>query len=71
MNYVKVRSSNVKAVGYNPETTTLGVQYLNDTEYYYYNVPIEHYDAALRAPSVGSYLHQHIKKGQYKCKQIR
>lgn len=70
MNYIQVTSSNIKAIGYNLETMTLGVEYLNNTEYHYFDVPEDHYEGALNADSVGTYLNKYIK-GKFRYKKVR
>jgi len=41
MEMMPVTSRNLAAVGYNEESSTLRVEFLNGTMYEYYNVPIE------------------------------
>lgn len=65
MDYVSVSSSNVAAVGYDDLTNTLGVKFLNGSEYHYGGVPKEVYEGLLSASSVGSYFDQHVKKAGY------
>jgi len=65
MEYVSVSSSNIAAVGYDDETNTLGVRFLNGSEYQYANVPKEVYEGLLSAASVGGYFDQHVKKAGY------
>ena len=71
MNYVKVESSQIAAVAYEPETQTLGLQFPPTkkqvaagepgSEYHYSNVPPRLYQALMAAPSIGSYFGQNIK----------
>ena len=56
-----VSSSNVAFVGYDNDTQTLYVGFLNGSTYIYKNVPYGEYIGLLNAPSVGSYLHRYIK----------
>jgi len=65
MEYVPVSSSNVAAVAYDDATNTLGVRFLNGTEYHYSGVPRDVYEGLLNASSVGSYLNEHVKKAGY------
>ncbi len=58
---VPVASSNVKAVGYDPEERELHVHFHSGGRYVYEGVSHEAHRALLAAPSVGSHLHQHIK----------
>lgn len=61
MEYVPVTSSNVAALAYSNETQTLGVKFLNGSEYHYQNVPSDVYTNMLSAESVGKFLHQNVK----------
>jgi hypothetical protein len=56
-----VDSSNVRSVGHDPETNRLHVEFKNGSVYEYNGVPAHEHQALVNAPSVGSYLHQHIK----------
>lgn len=60
MQMIPVSSSNLVAVGYDPQTMTLRVQF-NSGTYDYYNVPKNIFDGLLAAPSKGSYHHSFIK----------
>lgn len=64
MNMVPIKSSNISAVGYDPESRTLGVQFKTGAEHHYADVPPERYAAMTASDpkhSVGSYFHTHIK----------
>lgn len=61
MGWRAVSSSNVAEVGYDAETSTLGVRFLNGSEYEYYNVPEMDFEGLVNATSVGKYLHFYIK----------
>ena len=60
-------SSNVQAIGYNPKTNHLFVQFLSKdpkqygTIYRYANVPEQIFNRFQRAPSKGMYVHAHVK----------
>lgn len=56
-----VSSSNISAVGYDPENQIVHVLFLNGSEYIYKGVPEHEYIGLLNAPSVGSYLHRNYK----------
>lgn len=60
-----VSSSNLAAVGYDEESSTLRVEFLNGTSYEYYNVPKEVFEDLLNAGSKGQYFNANIKKGGY------
>lgn len=69
-------SSNVHSVGYDTETKTLAVCYLDkDREnagpvYHYFDVEPHHYVEMMKDDvSTGSYVHHQIIKGEYKFKK--
>jgi len=53
MEYFAVSSSNIQSVGYDPETMTLAVIFVNGTEYQYYGVPPDVFEqeGAVGSPS--------------------
>jgi hypothetical protein len=61
---IPVVSSNVESIGYDEETQTLRVRFLNGSEYDYKNVPIIEFEQLKNAQSIGSYLNRNIK-GNY------
>jgi hypothetical protein len=58
---IGVSSSNVGAIGYDEDSQTLYVKFLNNSLYIYKGVPIVEFEGLKNAPSVGSYLHRNIK----------
>lgn len=58
---IPVSSSNIYAVGYDENQQIVHVQFLNNSEYVYKDVPRHEFDGLLNAPSVGSYLNQNYK----------
>ena len=56
-----VSSSNIQAVGYDAESQTVYVQFLNGTTYAYKGVPEHEFENLRTAPSVGSYLNRNYK----------
>ncbi len=64
-----VSSSNIEAIGYNEDTETLRIWFLNGTTYDYSGVSSMEYEALRDAPSVGSYLARNIK-GQYPYEKV-
>jgi hypothetical protein len=71
MEYIKVRSSTVSAVGYDEPTGVLGVQFLNGSEYRYLAVPKTLFEGLRMASSVGSYLNKFIKDAGYQFRRVR
>ena len=55
-----VASSNLASVGYNRETDTLEVEFLDGSVYQYYDVPENMYDQLMRAGSKGQFLRAYI-----------
>lgn len=64
-----VDSSNIAAVGYDEESETLQVEFLNGGVYQYFDVPLSVYDGLYRADSPGGYLAAHIK-GRYRYSKV-
>ncbi|MEK6262292.1 MAG: KTSC domain-containing protein [Planctomycetota bacterium] len=59
MNYVD--SSNIEAIGYDPSSTELHVQFLKSGLYVYHDVPQDVFDAFLSSDSKGSFFNRNIK----------
>jgi len=58
---IYVDSSNIEAIGYDPNAQELHVQFLSGITYVYYNVPENVYEEIMDAPSKGSYFNRIIK----------
>ncbi len=56
-----VQSSTIKAVGYDPQSEMLVVEFHNGGTYLYAGVGATTHQALMAAPSLGSYLHSHVK----------
>jgi len=65
----RVRSSNVSAIGYDPEQAVLEVQFLDGSVYQYYDVEEEVHQEFMTAPSKGRFLWQFIRD-VYEYEQI-
>jgi hypothetical protein len=65
MEMIPVTSSNLASVGYEYETATLRIQFLNGGMYDYQGVSSDVYEGFLAAGSKGQYFDQFIKKGGY------
>lgn len=65
-----VSSSNIRSIGYDPDSTTLEVEFHGGRIYHYYNVPEYIYNGIMSAGSKGSYLHRNVK-GRYRYRQVR
>ena len=56
-----VASSIISSIGYDPQTSTLEVEFLNSGIYQYYGVPENMYQQLMSAPSKGQFLNTYIK----------
>lgn len=70
MEHKEVTSSNIKSVGHCPQTNTLEVIFNNGTHYAYEDVSVEKYNELMKAQSIGSHIHHHIKS-KHNCKKIK
>lgn len=61
MQMTPVKSTNLEAVGYDPASTTLTVQFKGGKRWAYDGVPQDTYDALMQADSIGSYFHANIR----------
>lgn len=66
MNLTPVSSSNLRAVGYDPDREELTIQFHDSGVYTYINVPKHIYDGLMSASSKGSYHHQYVKKYRFR-----
>ena len=64
-----VTSSNIASIGYDENTSTLEIEFLNNTIYQYFDVPQHVYDGIMNADSHGQYLAQNIK-GVYRYSKV-
>ncbi len=56
-----VESSNLKSVGYDPQTQTLEIEFQHGGVYQYLGVPESIYNSLMSAPSLGSYFYHEIR----------
>jgi len=61
MNRTPVTSTNVIAVGYDPNTLTLEVEFKDGAVYQYFDVPETVYQELMRAGSIGQFMHANIR----------
>lgn len=71
MNRDPVKSSNLRSVGYDPESKTLEIEFNNSSIYQYHNVPDSVYKELMNAESHGKYLDVNIKKAGYSFTKMR
>jgi len=66
MDMVRVSSSAISAVGYDPMTHRMKIQFTQGLTYDFCNVPAHIYSGLVRAPSKGTYYNDYIKD-RYPC----
>lgn len=71
MNRVAVSSSNLASIGYDAESKTLEIEFLNGSIYQYFNVPDSIFSGLISAASHGQYFSAFIKKGGYEYQKIK
>jgi hypothetical protein len=64
MERAPVTSSDIRAIGYDPETQTLEVEFIKGGVYQYTGVSSNEHEAMMNADSKGKYLNANIK-GRY------
>ena len=69
MNRIRVHSSNIHSVGYDPESRLLEIEFVTGGIYQYAGVPEEEWRGLMQASSHGSYF-QHNIKDRYAFKRI-
>ena len=69
MDRTPVSSSNIAAVGYDPDTMTLEVEFNSGKIYQYFDVPEVIFTEILGASSPGGYFNQNVK-GSYRCVKL-
>lgn len=69
MERYNVASSNIRSVGYDPQTQTMEVEFMNGTIYQYYGVPENIYDQMMGEQSKGRFLNTYIRN-QYPYSRV-
>lgn len=69
MEMIPVDSSNIEAVGYDVDSSTLQVEFKNGGTYQYFDVPERVFNELQHAASVGGYLASAIK-GTYRYSKV-
>jgi len=70
MERIPVESTNLASVGYDPESSTLEIEFRKGGIYQYFGVSQEIYEGLLNAGSKGKFFHQYIKKAGYPYEKI-
>ncbi|WP_080484233.1 KTSC domain-containing protein [Burkholderia vietnamiensis] len=66
MEMIPVRSSAIRAVGYDPSTMRLRILFMQGHSYDFCRVPANVHGGLMSAPSMGSYYNNFIKD-RYRC----
>ncbi len=66
----RVRSSNIRSAGYDPDAEIMEVEFENGSVYQYLSVPADVYDRFLQASSKGEFLNTHVKS-RFRFRQVR
>ncbi|MFJ5446993.1 KTSC domain-containing protein [Methylobacillus methanolivorans] len=69
MDRTPVASSNIGSIGYDPESSTLEIEFLNGSIYQYFDVNENVYTDLISAGSVGQYFSANIR-GIYRFSRI-
>lgn len=69
MNRQHVESSNIESIGYDSNSQTLEIEFLNGSIYQYFDVPQHIFDELNSADSHGKYLAANIK-GHYRYSKV-
>lgn len=64
-----VQSSNIASIGYDENSSTLEVEFLNNSIYQYFDVPHHIYRGLMQSDSQGQFLAQNIK-GVYRYSKV-
>lgn len=70
MNRTRVKSSNIRSVGYDPNSNILEVEFSHGGIYQYINVPESIFREFLTTPSKGKFHSKNIK-GHYSFRKIK
>jgi len=72
MERIRVSSTSIASLGYEPETRVLEIEFRDSGEVYrYFDVPPSEYQAFLQAPSKGTYLNRIFKIQGYQYERVR
>ena len=65
-----VTSSQIEAIGYEPEAKELHVRFKGGSHYKYFDVPASLWLDFQKAESKGSFFHAHVKKGGFEFARL-
>lgn len=70
MHRTSITSSNIRSIGYDPQSVTLEVEFISGDVYQYFNVPEHLYRGLMSASSKGQFLTDYIKHS-YRYQKVR
>lgn len=71
MNRVRVTSSTMTSVGYDPENRILEIEFRHSGIYQYFEVPPHVHSELMEASSHGKYFNTYIKNAGYQFRKIK
>lgn len=66
MEMIRVNSSAIDRIGYDPQSRRLRIEFTQGDSYDFCNVPLHIYEGLIRAASKGGYYNDHIRD-RYQC----
>ena len=69
MNRIYVSSSDLKSIGYDPNTSILEIEFKTGAVYQYSSVPYSIYQNLMNSSSKGKYFHSFVKR--YPCRRVQ
>lgn len=66
----RVRSSNIRSAGYDPDAEIMEIEFENGSVYQYLSVPADVYDRFQQASSKGKFLNTPVKN-RFRFRQVR
>lgn len=70
MTRIRVTSSSIRSIGYDPQGMILEIELRNGGIYQYFRVPAKEHDSLLKAESIGRYYAKVIKPN-YKFRRVK
>jgi len=70
MNRTPVTSSNIRSIGYDPQSSILEIEFTSGDIYQYFDVPESIYQGLLRAVSPGRFLNINVVRYGYRYKKV-
>lgn len=70
MERIPVESTNLASVGYDPESSTLEIEFRNGGIYQYFGVPQHIYEELINASSKGQYFYHNIRNAAYPYNKV-